>query len=71
VGPRGFYAVAGVPARPRCGRELSTRGGDVATARQAHVAGNRASSSTDLNAAIALRVEPPYIPVGLYGIRFY
>ena len=33
------------------------------------VAGMRARSSTCLNAAIASRDEPPYIPVGLYGIR--
>ncbi len=33
------------------------------------VAGRRASSSTSLNAAIALRDEPSYIPVGLYGMR--
>jgi hypothetical protein len=34
------------------------------------VAGSLARSSTSLNAAIALRDEPSYIPVGLYGIRF-
>src|SRR2546421_392330 len=34
------------------------------------VAGNRARSSTALKAAIAFDVEPSYIPVGLYGIRF-
>jgi len=34
------------------------------------VAGIRARSSSRLNAAIASRLEPSYIPVGLYGIRF-
>src|SRR5947209_842589 len=34
------------------------------------VAGNRARSSAALKAAIAFEVEPSYIPVGLYGIRF-
>ena len=34
------------------------------------VAGKRARSSTALKAAIAFDVEPSYIPVGLYGIRF-
>jgi hypothetical protein len=34
------------------------------------VAGRRARSRTSLNAAIAFRVEPSYIPVGLYGMRF-
>ena len=34
------------------------------------VDGIRAPSSTRLNAAIASREEPSYIPVGLYGIRF-
>src|SRR3954466_2231500 len=33
------------------------------------VAGSRASSSAPLKAAIAFRVEPAYMPVGLYGIR--
>ena len=33
------------------------------------VDGMRARSSTFLNAAIAAREEPSYIPVGLYGIR--
>lgn len=34
------------------------------------VDGKRARSRAALKAAIAFEVEPSYIPVGLYGIRF-
>ena len=51
------------------GGELAARGGDVAAAGQAHRRRQPRRSSTCLNAAIASRDEPSYIPVGLYGIR--